>query len=215
MTADNGNREKLKKHAEMLGLELPDRSIDMFFKFMDLVYGMESGRRLTAVPRDEAISRHILDSLQAVSFIPKENRVVDIGTGGGFPGILISIARPDLTMTLVDRSKNACRFLSLAKKELGMDRIEILQLDAKARILRTKSWNVMIGRASLKPLEMVKLANEILKPKAKLVLYLGKNTAPVFLSDREKINGFHMEEIKEYILPDDGIKRWICCIEKD
>jgi len=95
---------------------------------------------LTAIrDPDEAWSRHVLDSLSLLGVLAEIEapeggslRVIDVGTGGGLPGIPIAMARPDITMTLLDATAKKCTFLDHVARELGLTNVEVVCARAEA-----------------------------------------------------------------------------------
>jgi 16S rRNA (guanine527-N7)-methyltransferase len=80
------------------------------------------GARMNLVGSTEpaALARHFSDSLAGAAHLPQAARVVDLGSGAGFPGIPLAIARPDLDLTLVERREKRLSFLRHAVRELGL-----------------------------------------------------------------------------------------------
>jgi 16S rRNA (guanine527-N7)-methyltransferase len=76
---------------------------------------------LVGSTRPEELENHVADSLAAAPWIPHASRVVDLGTGAGFPGIPILIARPDLELVLVERREKRIHFLRHAVRVLGLE----------------------------------------------------------------------------------------------
>ena len=74
-------------------------------------------------------TRHVNDSLSLLPYV-KGERLVDVGSGGGWPGIPIAISRPDLEVVLLDRSEKKGRFLRHAKLELELDNVTVVVEDA-------------------------------------------------------------------------------------
>ncbi len=106
-----------------LGLELEPRSVDLFDRFRLLVVEANRRQNLTALQSDyEMAVKHFLDSLTCLSLgvFDQFARVVDIGSGAGFPGIPLKIARPVLDVTLLDSSAKKTDFLRRALAELGL-----------------------------------------------------------------------------------------------
>ena len=66
---------------------------------------------------DNAWERHFLDSLQLVSFLPVAGNLYDLGSGAGFPGLVIAIARNELNVTLIEKKKKKCAFLKTVSRE--------------------------------------------------------------------------------------------------
>lgn len=80
----------------------------------------------------DAWRRHFLDSLQLLPFIPEAGRLIDLGSGAGFPGMAVAIARPDLQVVLVDSDERKCQFLKTVSREtftsaeVRSERVELL-----------------------------------------------------------------------------------------
>lgn len=84
------------------------------------VYNLTSVRDI-----NEMVSRHVLDSLTLLPYLCGYS-LLDVGSGGGLPGIPIAIARPDLAITLLDSNSKKTRFLQQAKAELGLDNVTVV-----------------------------------------------------------------------------------------
>ncbi len=88
------------------------------------LYSLVSQRDLSDLYR-----RHVENSLDLLPYIEQSSSHLDIGSGGGFPGIPLAIAKPTMTVVLNDRSQKKCRFLRQVKLELGLQNAEILELN--------------------------------------------------------------------------------------
>jgi len=84
------------------------------------VYNLTSVRVI-----DEMVSRHLLDSLAILPYLSGES-LLDVGSGGGLPGIPVSIARPDLAVTLLDSNSKKTRFLQQVKAELKLANVTVV-----------------------------------------------------------------------------------------
>ena len=118
-------REQLAAGVAALDLALPDGAQDRFLAYLALLDKWNRVYNLTAV-RDPGrmVSHHLLDSLAAVPWF-KAGRVLDVGSGGGLPGIPLAIARPDLRVTLIDSVAKKTAFLLQAKAELGLANLDV------------------------------------------------------------------------------------------
>src|SRR5260221_2964058 len=94
------DRAGLHSGAAELGIALSDNQLDQFGLFADVLEAWNQRMNLTRIPSKDFVTLHFLDSLLALSAVnvPTGARIVDVGTGAGFPGIPIKIARPDVTM---------------------------------------------------------------------------------------------------------------------
>ena len=78
----------------------------LFNEYMDLLLEWNEKINLTAITqKDEIILKHFIDSLTITKYIEKNQRIIDVGTGAGFPGIPLKIVNPDLNITLLDSLK--------------------------------------------------------------------------------------------------------------
>ena len=125
----------LKTGASELGIELFEQQLDQLDRFAALVVEANSKFNLTRItePRDIVVN-HYLDSLLCLwSLEPaKGARVIDVGTGAGFPGVPIKIVRPDLDVTLLDGTMKKVRFLAEAAESLGLQGVEAVHGRAEA-----------------------------------------------------------------------------------
>lgn len=106
---------------------------------------------LTAV-RDatDALERHALDSLIASAFIPSTTRsLVDVGSGAGFPGAIMALARPDVAVTLVESNHKKCAFLGTLKRELPLPNLTVEAARVETLVARGASFDAASSRATL------------------------------------------------------------------
>lgn len=106
--------EKLKNLCHDIGIELDDIALKRFDTYMKLVIEWNDKINLTSITdRDEFIVKHLYDSLTLLSNIDvnQKCKIIDVGTGAGFPGIPLKIARPDIDLTLLDSLNKRLVFL--------------------------------------------------------------------------------------------------------
>ncbi len=119
--------EKLKEHAGLCSIALSDDQCDRFFEYYQLLVEGNKVMNLTSiVEEDEVITKHFLDSLAAlnVTDLAQGSRVLDLGSGAGFPGIPLKIARPDLKMVLLDSLAKRVNFLTKTCDTIGLSGID-------------------------------------------------------------------------------------------
>lgn len=108
-----------------LGLNLPAASQQKLLAFRDLLLKWNKIYNLTALrDPEQAISHHLLDSLVILPHVG-EGALLDVGSGGGLPGIPLAIARPDLSVTLVDTVQKKATFLQQAAIELALKNLVV------------------------------------------------------------------------------------------
>ena len=118
------NKSELKRICAEFGVNLDDTALDRFDRFAELLVEKNKVMNLTAITDpDEIIVKHFADSLTALSMIhiPEGAKIIDVGTGGGFPGIPLLIARPDIELTMLDSTKKKLAFVQDSVNELGLN----------------------------------------------------------------------------------------------
>jgi 16S rRNA (guanine527-N7)-methyltransferase len=124
----------LESGASELGIELSERQLDLMDQFASLLIDANSRFNLTRITQPaEIVTGHYLDSLLYLWAIeiPQGAALIDVGTGAGFPGVPIKIARPDLALTLVDSTAKKVRFLEEAVSELGLQGVSAIHARAE------------------------------------------------------------------------------------
>lgn len=117
---DAALRTLLCEKASEFGVELSGEQVDKFDKYGDLLLSWNEKMNLTAIRDPEGVViRHFIDSLSLLSVVPlqREEKVIDVGTGAGFPGIPLLIARPNLQLTLLDSLNKRLVFLQEVLKD--------------------------------------------------------------------------------------------------
>ena len=108
-----------------LGIELPAAAQDKLLAFRDLLLKWNKTYNLTALrDPEQAISHHLLDSLAILPHVGPE-ALLDVGSGGGLPGIPLAIARPGLAVRMVDTVQKKTTFLQQAAIQLGLKNVTV------------------------------------------------------------------------------------------
>jgi 16S rRNA (guanine527-N7)-methyltransferase len=124
--------EELSQGARELGVDLSEVQHEKLLGYLSLLIKWNKAYNLTAVrDPDEMVSRHLLDSLSVVPYIQGE-RQLDVGSGGGMPGIPLAILFPDMHITCLDSNGKKTRFLTQIKLELKLDNLQVIHSRAEA-----------------------------------------------------------------------------------
>ncbi|HJH08032.1 MAG TPA: 16S rRNA (guanine(527)-N(7))-methyltransferase RsmG [Fusobacterium ulcerans] len=121
-------REFLLEGIKKLNIEYTDKKVDNLIKYLELLTEYNSHTNLTAL-RDEKsiIEKHFLDSLLLQNLIKRESKkAIDIGTGAGFPGMVLAIFNPDIEFTLMDSIGKKTKFLELVKENLRLENVNVV-----------------------------------------------------------------------------------------
>ena len=102
-------------------------SLDLMYRHWQLVLQWNARTNLTAIKSDqEALLRHYADSLVMAEYLLRAGRVLDVGSGGGFPGIPLAIVRQDLDWVLLEPRKKRVSFLQMVKARLQLSNVEVV-----------------------------------------------------------------------------------------
>lgn len=119
----NFNIEKIVPVCEEFGLTLDNTAIDRLNTYGNLLVEWNEKMNLTAITQpEEVLYKHFLDCLLFFKNVkvPQNAKVIDVGTGAGFPGLVLKIARPDIELTLMDGLNKRLIFLNAVLDELGL-----------------------------------------------------------------------------------------------
>lgn len=130
-----------------MGIALSSEQAMLLQRYLDLLEKWNAAYNLTAVrERSRMEVEHILDSLSVATFVD-DGPVLDVGTGGGLPGMVLAIALPKQQFILVDSNGKKTRFLKQAAHELGLEnvsiqqaRIESLELDVQPSLIVSRAF---------------------------------------------------------------------------
>jgi 16S rRNA (guanine527-N7)-methyltransferase len=116
------DREALRSGADQIGTPLTDSQLAQFALFSTLLQDWNQRINLTRIAPEDFVTLHFLDSLLALKSVDflSGARVIDVGTGAGFPGIPLKIARPDLKLTLLDATRKKLTFVEEAIRALDL-----------------------------------------------------------------------------------------------
>lgn len=134
--------------AKALQIALSDAQLAQLMDYLELLSKWNGVYNLTAV-RDPAlmVTQHLLDSLAVVPAFAKAENVLDVGAGGGLPGMVLAIARPDMRVSMIDTVHKKTAFLTQAKAELGLAnvtvytaRVEQLQVPHQFDVITSRAF---------------------------------------------------------------------------
>jgi 16S rRNA (guanine527-N7)-methyltransferase len=154
-------RKILVSGLETLNLSLTEDKIEQLLDFIKLIEKWNKAYNLTAIRDREAMVRlHLLDSLTIVPYVEGE-RVIDIGTGAGLPGIPLAIYFPDIEFTLLDSNAKKTRFVQQAVLELKLKNVSVCH-NRVEQYYPEKSFDTAITRAFASLSDIVELTAHLL-----------------------------------------------------
>ena len=147
------DRSEFQKILKEINVELTDNQCDQFDKYYEMLIETNKVMNLTSITEyDEVIIKHFIDSLLVVNIfdINQSKKMIDVGTGAGFPGIPIAIMDEDKKITLLDSLNKRINFLNLVINELGLKNVKTIHSraedGAKTKELREK-FDIATSRA--------------------------------------------------------------------
>ena len=173
---------------------------------------------LTAItnPRDIAI-KHFLDSVAPAGFIPARARLLDIGSGGGFPGIPLKLLKPSISVLLIDGVRKKVNFLKHVLRTLYLENIEALQIRAEDLLKDPEyanSFDVIISRALSDVTPFVKSALPLLAKQGTIIAMKGEVDLKELDAIRADAPGDRYSlEVEKYRLPSINALRSIVIIK--
>jgi 16S rRNA (guanine527-N7)-methyltransferase len=163
--------------AAALGVPLDAAQARRLAGFASLLLRWNAVHNLTAIRAGEDIlTHHLLDSLALVPHVRGAGgsaaRVLDVGSGGGLPGVVLAVAMPEASLTLVDAVQKKCAFLTQARLDLGLDNVEVVH--ARVERLKTAPFDVIVSRALTTLAQFVDWTRHLLKPQGRWLAMKGR-----------------------------------------
>ncbi len=169
---------ELLRVAPTLGLHLSEKSLEKLKAFFDLLVEQNKVMNLTRITDEcEAALRHFADSLSASIFIQKNAKVLDVGTGGGFPGMPLAICREDLDITMIDSREKKIRFVKQAAQELDIGNASAFHARAEEAAHKSglrESFDIVVSRAVANMETLSEYCLPFLKSDGKFIAWKGK-----------------------------------------
>lgn len=146
--ASQEERSILKSGAKALGISLNESQLDKTGQYLDLLTHWNKKINLTAIQqRSRMLYAHILDSWSVIPHFGNPERVMDVGTGAGLPGILLAIMRPEWAVTLVESNGKKIAFLNQCKIELDLSNVTVVEGRIEQKQQEIGDMDVIICRA--------------------------------------------------------------------
>lgn len=159
--------QQLRDGAAQLGLNLTDQACSQLLAYLALLQKWNKVYNLSAIREPEQmLVKHIFDSLAVVPAIADAAPVdlIDVGTGGGLPGIPLAIMLPDMPVALLDSNEKKTRFLVQVKAQLKLDNVQVYHQRVEEH---TQQYDAVISRAFTALDNFVSITGPLLAPKGR------------------------------------------------
>jgi len=174
------------------GIEITDEQLSLLEEHQKMVLETNKHMNLTAITDVEEFAvKHIIDSLTLLPYIEQGAQLCDIGSGAGFPGLVLGIMRKDLRVTLVDSVGKRVRFLQSVVDKLGLTNVEVMHTRAEDLARGGISFDICTARAVARMDKLVKYALPITAPEGVFLAMKGPNIEEELTAALPKITKLH------------------------
>ena len=218
------NLNQLEKYLEQFQITLNDKQKEQFLKYYELLVEWNGFMNLTAITEfDDVMKKHFADSLSIVKAFSKirteKLKVIDIGTGAGFPGIPLKIVFPQIELTLLDSLQKRLKFLQEVIDQLELGEVELIHGRAEdfcKPSMKREQYDLCVSRAVANLATLSELCLPYVKVGGKFIPYKSEK-AEEEVREAQKAITLLGGEVKEQIgfeLPESNIGRTLVVIEK-
>jgi 16S rRNA (guanine527-N7)-methyltransferase len=199
------NVQLLHAGASAFGIGLNDQAVERLRKYMDELLRWNRSLNLTAITQpDEIVIKHFVDAMSIVPLLAPGERLLDVGSGAGLPGLVVAILRDDQPITSLDAIDKKIRFQRHVCRLLGLTQVEALhgRVEGLAE-KRAGQFDLVTSRAFRDPLRFIQLAHRLVRPGGRLVAMVSSTltTTGHAMKAFADEHGLQLVETRSYELP--------------
>ena len=191
--------QELRETFLKYGFELSNKQVEQFYNYFKLLTMWNKEFNLTTIiEQSDVITKHFLDSVLTIIELKNNARIIDIGTGAGFPGIPIKIMREDIDLCLVDSLKKRTVFLKEVVKTLELDNVLVLHDRAESLAKKTvhrEGYDYCVSRAVAKLNTLLEYCSPFVMVGGSVVAYKAKNTQEELLEAKNAMAVLNLKHI--------------------
>lgn len=210
------NKEEFISELEKMGIEVTEEQLRKLEIYESFLIEYNTHTNLTAIKEEKDIYlKHFYDSLTINKYIKNDDKVLDIGTGAGFPGMVLAIIHPNTSFVLLDSNNKKTTFLTALKEKLNLNNVEIVHARAEEYVKEhLEEFDIVTSRAVAELRILAEISLPALKIKGKFIPLKAniESEMPLFLEALKELNGKLIEKY-EFQLPIENSLRTILVIE--
>ncbi len=210
--------DMLRNGAEKLGVDLSKEQISALIKYKDILLDWNEKINLTAITKeDEIATKHFLDSLTPILTKKITGKVIDVGTGAGFPGLVLKAVCPEIELTLLDSLNKRINFLKEAAGAMGLEGIEFIHARAEDEARKSREcYDVCVARAVANMTVLSELCLPFVKVGGYFLALKGPMAEEELLSAKRAITilGGEISEVMAVDIPFTDLSHKIIIIKK-
>ena len=204
--------EHLRDSALKLGIDLDNTSIKKFLFYLEVLKKWNKKLNLTSLEdNQEIITKHFIDSLTIISYLFDNCRMLDLGSGAGFPGIPISIVKGSVYVTLLESREKRTYFLNHIVRQLELLNVSVVRGRAEDRGNKIERgvFDFVICRAFGKIENIIDSGKEYLNRSGKIILMRGSRGLEELEECRSRLSDeINIEDECPTVLPNSDYKRF-------
>ena len=205
-------------------IELDEGKAKALKEYKELLVEWNEKMNLTAITEDyEVIVKHFVDCLECTHLITNEKKIIDVGTGAGFPGMPLAIYYPQIEFTLLDGLNKRLIFLEEVVNKLGLKNVKIVHARAEEAARNEEcfeSFDAVVSRAVANLPVLLEYTSPYVKVNGKCIVMKGDNAKEELELAKNAMNILKLKNIKEkeykysYSIDNEEYNRTILYIEK-
>lgn len=217
---------RLKEICEKINIDISDKQLEQFNKYYEMLINKNKVMNLTAITeKEEVIVKHFIDSIALIPYLKDKDilsdnlRIIDIGTGAGFPGIPLKIMLPELSFVLLDSLNKRVGFLNEVIDELGLT--DITAIHGRAEDIASdrsyrESFNLCVSRAVANLSTLSEYCLPFVKRDGYFISYKAGDSEEEINKSKSaiKLLGGKINKVEEFILPESDAARVFVMIKK-
>lgn len=205
-------------------IELDENKAKALKEYKELLVEWNEKMNLTAITEDyEVIIKHFVDCLECTHLITDEKKIIDVGTGAGFPGMVLAIYYPQIDFTLLDGLNKRLIFLEEVVNKLGLKNVKIVHARAEEAARNEEyfeTFDAVVSRAVANLPVLLEYTSPYVKVNGKCIVMKGDNAKEELVLAKNAMNILKLKNIENeeykysYTINDEEYNRTILYIEK-